>query len=409
VLQSQILLELGEAPAASVDELAKRLEKLRPSVSRALKLLETDGLVQRDGRRWLLTSKGADEALVNRKELEAVMTTVQQSFRKMMEPATDAIAGLALRPALVKPIEEMAKNLSALAIPARELASVVDEQQQAVNRALAPLFCIQQRNSVTLASLVLGPSHTRLADALRTVNVDIARTIEHTLALSAMQRELGGQLPPFPPLQVHLPEIAAAFDRLTSDLTALPAPKRERLGAFAADLTTVSSATESYAQSLYLHFDRSAARIDGSRVHPGDNDAGRSRLRSLLRSLGSEYVEKYEGMWNALDVRGPDYLRQSATSARELVRTVPLRLVPGADLDDDEINSLIKPRFRRLLGGSKSRADWVWYSAKGAVAFYDQVNAYTHEDRRDEEALRCMYRSMEGVLLLLLIFSTRHK
>ena len=62
LLQVMILLELKARPASSVAELASQMGKLRPSVSRSLKLLKADGLVVRDKGAWRVTEAGTAEA-----------------------------------------------------------------------------------------------------------------------------------------------------------------------------------------------------------------------------------------------------------------------------------------------------------------------------------------------------------
>lgn len=60
-LQQRILLVLETEESESVAALARRLEALRPSVSRSLRALEARELVARDGRRWVLTDSGRQQ------------------------------------------------------------------------------------------------------------------------------------------------------------------------------------------------------------------------------------------------------------------------------------------------------------------------------------------------------------
>ena len=63
-LRLTLLHELQNEPAESVTELAARVGKLRPSVSRSLHRLRAQGLVELEGREWQITSQGREE--VNR-------------------------------------------------------------------------------------------------------------------------------------------------------------------------------------------------------------------------------------------------------------------------------------------------------------------------------------------------------
>src|SRR5947209_8230497 len=60
-LSHRILLTLNNKPADSVSALARDLETLRPSVSRAVNSLQNTGLVTRQERTVLLTEAGQEE------------------------------------------------------------------------------------------------------------------------------------------------------------------------------------------------------------------------------------------------------------------------------------------------------------------------------------------------------------
>ena len=61
-LRLTLLCALRDEPATSVTELAAKVGKLRPSVSRSLHLLQAQGLVGLGGGKWRITSSGRDEA-----------------------------------------------------------------------------------------------------------------------------------------------------------------------------------------------------------------------------------------------------------------------------------------------------------------------------------------------------------
>ncbi len=61
-LRLALLQELQSEPAGSVTELATRVAKLRPSVSRSLNRLREQGFVEFEGGAWQITSSGREEA-----------------------------------------------------------------------------------------------------------------------------------------------------------------------------------------------------------------------------------------------------------------------------------------------------------------------------------------------------------
>ena len=80
LLQTEILAQLRKERIDSISSLARSLEKRRPAVSRALKTLSDQGIVQRVGRSWSLTELGSTEA-------EKAVANLQESTTDIVEIA----------------------------------------------------------------------------------------------------------------------------------------------------------------------------------------------------------------------------------------------------------------------------------------------------------------------------------
>ena len=81
LLQAQILLRLEQGPVRTVSELAEAVDAQRPSVSRSLKTLRIDKLVERRQNGWNLTSTGGDEAKRCNQELSRAARRIKRAIR----------------------------------------------------------------------------------------------------------------------------------------------------------------------------------------------------------------------------------------------------------------------------------------------------------------------------------------
>ena len=82
-LQMMLLEELQSAPAKSITELASRVGKLRPSVSRSLKLLQQQALVTYEDSEWRTTRPGQAEADRAKQKLRGMEAQLQRTFRAL--------------------------------------------------------------------------------------------------------------------------------------------------------------------------------------------------------------------------------------------------------------------------------------------------------------------------------------
>ena len=93
LLQVRILLRLKQGPARTVSELAVAVGARRPSVSRSLKTLRNDELVE-DGRNgWNLTLAGEEEAKRCNQELSRVADSLRRTFKGVNSENTNSSEG----------------------------------------------------------------------------------------------------------------------------------------------------------------------------------------------------------------------------------------------------------------------------------------------------------------------------
>ena len=186
LLQVRILLRLEQGPARTVSELAVVIGARRPSVSRSLKTLRNDKLVERRRNGWTLTSAGEEEAKRRNQELSRVADNLRRTFK--------GVASLELM---------KAGNL----IPQSLVGGVVDG-------VLAKTM--GSTSIAALASANLG----RLPDVV-THSVVPGDMVAQSLAqLAETQRTLWGVIPLFRDFLRTNPEKARQYEDLKRDLMA---------------------------------------------------------------------------------------------------------------------------------------------------------------------------------------------
>lgn len=440
LLQLMILLTLKSGPAQSVEELSTRMGKLRPSVSRSLKLLKAEGLVVRERGAWRITDAGSAEVGDATRQFDSTWGDIQRAFQMVEGPMKEgakmaalvtgsaglqealrsingahsalqssgvlsAINSIAAQPALDV---QRSVGFARLSQIARAVAVVTDSELAAITRAIEPMLELQRENASLLSRLSQSIAMPGVEGLLRGVNLSVISAIEDGFAMRVAEMGKWPRLADsFPPLTIHFPKIAESLGVFASDelrrIATVPTHLRDSPSGWM--IAPPPVATAGYARALRFAVDPDL--IEGE-DYPTET-LGNPELASHLREIGEGYFVKYQGMWAALNSRHPDYMRHVAVSGRELLRAVLQHFVPDSDLEDEERGALIKPRIRKLLGGSASGADWVLHFSRGAVGFYQQFNAYTHADPRSERSLRALVMAADGMLLFFIVqASSKH-
>ena len=418
LLQVTLLQELQSEPAKSVTELASRVDKLRPSVSRSLKLLRQQGLVTYEGRKWQVTPSGQEEADRAKEKLQELGARFERTF-KVLAPRTPISV---LPPRTLRALDSFSARMDAI-LPRVQAASEVIRtnsaafQQlhashvEAISRAIGPLAQAQSHH----AALIKGTVGTRLlpdiSSLMQAYNQNLAKAVGDGLALRSLESSRLPELPlgalsGFAPISVHLPAIAEAVEALGRHLPShLEAPH----GVAPSEDTVITvvtppAATAAYTRSIRLWIEEDSPAGPAEAYHPLRDP--HSHIHGRLAELGPQLVEKHQGAWHALWQGGPDSLRHAAVSMRELLRVVFKHLVPDEDLGGEGTTRL-RARVRHFLNDSESSAQFATHMALGLDGLFDRLNAYTHGDETDRAALQGLMTAADGVLLFIL-HHTRH-
>jgi ribosome-associated translation inhibitor RaiA len=130
---------------------------------------------------------------------------------------------------------------------------------------------------------------------------------------------------------------------------------------------------------------------------------GDQELDNRLYKLNPSYVEMRQGAWAALNQSNPDRIRHAATSHRELLRQMLQQLVPNAELpEENRQGTQLKARIKKALGTSEENAEFIDAVGAAVVTLYDQLNKYTHHNKKHEESLRALLHTGEGWIRFIL-------
>ena len=179
LLQTRILLRLEQGPVRTISELAVAVSAQRPSVSRSLKTLRSDNLVERKRSGWKLTLTGKDEAKRCNQELSLVTDSLRRTYK-----AVTAVEVMKARNTMAESFVSgvMAKNMSSFALTLH--GSALDAFPKTVHQlfspppidmfaqSIAPLADTQRR-----LSKVFAQSIAPLADTQRRLSKVFARSI----------------------------------------------------------------------------------------------------------------------------------------------------------------------------------------------------------------------------------------
>ena len=91
LLRESILSQLEDGPVSTVTKLAEVLQSPRPSVSRKLQQMKSDGEVERSGSGWALTDHGRALTATIRTEREAQLTRTAQALGRNIQGLTSSL------------------------------------------------------------------------------------------------------------------------------------------------------------------------------------------------------------------------------------------------------------------------------------------------------------------------------
>ena len=397
-----IIYELQKAPAKSVTQLAHRLDKLRPSVSRSLKPLRKEALVVYEGREWRITPSGQQEAARAAEQLQEAGARIQRSIAARLSTSFSSFEAFNSLNILTSELDTTLTQFSAgLSV----IQQAGDLNINFLSDALGSLAQAQIRTSSLMKNALGIGIPLGVSTVFEGFNQSIASAIGDGFALRNLSStripELGiAQLGQFPPVSVHLPGISASLESMTKEWPAeigvANALNSDRQAAITLLAPPVSVAA--YSRSLRQWLEEDSPVSPPVEYPIPDHHA---LIRADLAAINPRLANMHSGAWSALNKRGPDCLRHAAVSMRELLRVLFKHLVPDEELRE-EGKTRIKARMRKVLCDSKSGARFATHMSLGLDGMFDKLNAYTHGDESDRIALQGLLMATDGMLIFVL-------
>ena len=439
VLQVFILRHLQKGPVKTITALAEAVNSQRPSVSRSMRLLREDGLVEQSDQGWCLTDAGLREAQEAETKLAAsvdkaakalaaytrgfkvpnlkVANTIkpltglgrlrftppvgfEDSHRKLQASLEAQRLGLA---DVLKPLKDVQYRIHV------DIVAPVTQFQRYFNEVLKPLTEAQRLNLRLLTEVTATPHLHFAASVARHNNLLLTGAMDNILALNQsnlinLTKDMS-TIGSFPRALPHLSEVTSSFGRLFAEQSSTwltqPSLPLERARIESMVLPTVTVAR--YTESLRWLDETETDTLPHYLPTPADG-LGDESLDPLLAKIDPVFVEMRQGSWQALQDGGMDRLRHAAVSQRELLSQLLRWLAPDTALPEDARGKPgIKARAKFILGGSRRGAEYVDAVAKALFESYNQLNRFTHQNETHEASLRGILRTGEGLILFILV------
>ena len=408
ILQVQILLCLEQGPVKTVSALAVAVDAQRPSVSRSLKTLRNDNLVERRRNGWNLTLTGMEEAERCNKELSQVMDRLQRIFDGVasvqLMKATDAMSESLVDGVLAKTMGNT--SLAAFASATGVLPKLATlpfslKLEDVFSQSLAPLADTQRRLSAVTAQSLAIPD---LGLVISRNNAMIARAIEDIQAVFSAPniRVHGFDRVLYPGVLRDIRDIGASYRAYFSE-TAKIAVAREDLSEMQhlwSRMLIPSSTVANFTHSLCSEVALGPETHGVTRFSTLDREDSQQELGQLLTELNPDLVDKWRGSWQALIDTNPDRLSQAASSYRELIRIVLDELAPDVEVDPSDNRSKRKMQVRQVLDGCER--DFAVTLVEGLPKLYGFLSKAVHTSYRNEVAVQAALMAGDGLLLMLL-------
>ena len=408
LLQVRILLRLEQGTARTVSELASTIGAQRPSVSRSLKTLRNDKLVERSRNGWTLTSAGEEEAKRCNQELSRMAVNLRRTFQgvtslELMKAGNlipQSLVGGVVDGALAKAIGSTSiaalanANLGRLPDVVTHSAALGDM----LSHSLAPLAETQRTLSGVIAQSMAVPD---LGLAISRNNSMVARAIEDIQAVFSARSVLvhGFDKALYPGVLRDVQDIGASYRTLLSKIAVASEGLSETQHSWSRMLvpsSTVANFTHSLRSEVALEPETDG--VPSPRIPDRENP--REVLELLLTDLNPDLVDKWQGSWQVLRESNPDRLSQSAFSYRELIRMVLDELAPDFEVDRSKQGSKRKMQIRQVLDGSE--ADFAGAMVEALPKLYDFLSKPSHTSYRNEVAVQAALMAGDGLLLILL-------
>ena len=408
LLQTRILLRLEQGPVRTISELAVAVDAQRPSVSRSLKTLRSNNLVERRRSGWKLTLTGEDEAKRCNQELSLVADSLRRTYK-----AATAVEVMKARNTMSESFVSgvMATNMSSFALtpPGSALDAFPKTVPQLFSptpidmfaQSIAPLADTQRRLSKVFAQSIALPD---LGFVVSRNNAMIASAIEDIQAVYSAPhiRVQGFDKVFYPGVLRDIRDISASYRMLFSESSTNAAAIRDLTAIqqiwsrMLIPSSTVASFTHSLRSGVALRPEPNSETLPPL----SDREDPRELLDLLLADLNPDLVDRWKGSWQALGDSNPDRLSQAAFSYRELIRMVLDELAPHVEVDPSEQGSKRKKQVRQVLDGREG--EFAGAMVEGLPKLYDFLSKSAHTTYRNEVAVQAALMAGDGLLLILL-------
>jgi len=416
LLQLRIIGRLTRGPAKTVTELAASVSAQRPAVSRSLKSLEQQGLVQRGKECWKVTEAGRAEAKGAATKVADVLEAAQKVSTILDWRGLGLGLDIAGMQELLRPKFEVMMDFGqlyqSLAPPAAftdQLVklSVSDQLKTSLSEAMQPLLDASAKWRSFLGGIASSKAALAgVADMMARNNALVAGALENMQGLSVLAQLRNTALDEllYSGVADHVRSVSQTYKGLLDWQTERMAPDFSRLSpeAMWRDITVPTVTVSSYTRSLRWTVHRDEGELPPLEQLDFEEGAG-SQLDDLLGSLNPRFVDMRHGSWQALRSNNPDKSRHAAVSYRELVRELLTLLVPDAMVSNDVPGSKMKSAIKRLLGGSESSAEFAVAVSDAIYGLYSYLSKPVHTGYRHPQAVRAALLSGEGLLLFLLV------
>ena len=407
LLQVRLLLRLEQGPVRTASELAVAVDAQRPSVSRSLKTLRNDNLVERRRNGWNLTPTGVDEAKRCKQELSQAVDSLRRTLEGVasveLMKAKNAMSKSLVGGVLAETMGSTsfgAFGSAAGALPkgvAQPFSLMVEKM---FSQSVAPLADMQRKLSRVIAQAISIPD---LGLVISRNNAIVARAIEDIQAVYSVPdiRINGFDKVLYPGVLLDIRDISASYRSLLSDTAKIAIPRQDssKVHHTWSRMLIPSSTVGNFTRSLRAQV-ALPPEANNEPLPPLSDREDQQALLDLLTYLNPDLADRWKGSWQALSDSNPDRLRQAAFSYRELIRMVLDELAPDVEVDPSKQGSKRKAQVRQVLDGRE--ADFAGAMVEGLPKLYDSLSKSAHTPYRNEVAVRAALMAGDGLLLFLL-------
>jgi DNA-binding MarR family transcriptional regulator len=445
-LRHLILSALDQKPAVSITTLAQDLGVLRPSVSRAVNLLQSQGLIKREKRILSLTETGQEEFDRLNTELAKKMKKDSDLYTRILVQAQET-ADRMLKGVDIKMINSVIAQAEQLQSAARIATSLP------TFNTLIPTIqpALNQMNALSQA--VRTVQTNGILQAMRAVESNgILQAVNEASGIFQTMKGLTGSLNALAQIQSinlnwiqtqqnqtsrglrHLLfENNAFLSSMMIDFDAITQAKTisERMRGLIIQTFGVANAYSDYYKDIATKFNQipdaenlewtlvipttaTASLVSSTRGIIESHSFSQSEEKSVLSEptrvriyseqyidisaklegylsplVNKRFVRKWHGAWQTLlSQQSDDRYSQVAHSGRELLMQLLEYLAPENQFTKEELDKhhVNKPtrrmQVRYILGNSKTPVDWVERMAAAVDSMYDILAAESH--KRDD-------------------------